>query len=89
MNKNTGQPSRKENIARAKFEGGIAKDTDKGNFKDRNHKYGYQAVSMEGLDLGKPWRASEDPTHNCQDNGCKVGKHYMRPVMPGRGILDP
>jgi len=73
----TGQPSREENLKRAQAEGGISKDVGKTIFDDRNHKYGYQAVSMEGLDLGKPWRASEDKGHDCKANGCRLGIHYF------------
>lgn len=70
----TGQPSREENIARAQFEGGIAKDTDKGNFRDRNHAFGYMAVSMQGL----PIEAQPTLSHDCTRNGCRVGRHYLK-----------
>jgi hypothetical protein len=76
---NPNQPTRAENIKRAIADGGRASEATKDHFANRNHAYGLNQTPFEGLE-GEPWRPSKDPTHNCEQNGCRGGNHYLKPT---------
>lgn len=68
--------TREENLKRA--QAGMREDRNDGIWAQHNHKFGLNSISFQGLDLGEPYKPSQDPTHDCKASGCKMGNHYYR-----------
>ena len=68
--------TREENYKRA--QAGMKEDRNDGIWAQHNHKYGLNSTSFQGLELGEPYRPSQDPDHSCEANGCKMGNHYIK-----------
>ena len=67
--------TRAENLKRA--QAGMREDRNDGIWAQHNHKFGLNSTSFQGLDIGQPYKPSQDPDHSCDEMGCRNGSHYV------------